>query len=179
MTEILDLTPDIQPNLYRIEITRSNGSAYVAELPREYADGRTRLQKFGKGIVVVHPLLPKVYINGTTGQFMQRVPPAGNLAMPRLTGDPSFVWTDPDSTTDASTTNIGTGVVRLQAKSLRGFVTYTPPIGGREGIAAARRASGRATSGVTVLLHWTSMRRSEPARPGTTKSTSSPCWSRK
>ena len=51
------------------------------------------------------------------------LPPAGNVAMPRLTGDPSFVWTDPDTTTDASTTNIGTGVVRLQAKSLRGFVT--------------------------------------------------------
>ena len=59
----------INPHAPRIEITRSNGSAYVAELPREYADGRTRLQKFGKGIVVVHPLLPKVYINGTTGQM--------------------------------------------------------------------------------------------------------------
>lgn len=51
------------------------------------------------------------------------LPPAGNIAYPRLTSDPSFVWTDPDTTTDASTTNIGTGVVRLQAKSLRGFVT--------------------------------------------------------
>jgi len=69
MTEILDLTPDIQPNLYRIEITRANGSAYVAELPRAYADGRTRLQKFEKGVRVVHPLLPTVYINGTTGQM--------------------------------------------------------------------------------------------------------------
>jgi hypothetical protein len=69
MPEIIDLTPDIDANCYRIEITRPNGSAYVANLPRDYADGRTRLQKYGKGIVVVHPLLPKVYINGTTGQM--------------------------------------------------------------------------------------------------------------
>jgi hypothetical protein len=34
-------------------------------------------------------------------------------------------------------------------------------------------------SGVTVLVHFASMRRREPAGPGTTKSTSSPCWSRK
>ena len=69
MNEILDLTPDIQPNLYRIEITRPNGSAYVAELPREYADGRSRMHKFGHGIVVIHTTLPRVYINGTTGQM--------------------------------------------------------------------------------------------------------------
>jgi HK97 family phage major capsid protein len=51
------------------------------------------------------------------------LPPAGNIAYPRLNSDPDFAYTDPDTTTDASTTNIGTGVIRLQAKSLRGFVT--------------------------------------------------------
>ncbi len=51
------------------------------------------------------------------------LPPSGNIAYPRLNADPSFTWTDPDTTTDLSTTNIGTGVVRLQAKSLRGAVT--------------------------------------------------------
>lgn len=67
---ITDASPDIaDPNLYRIEITRPNGSAYVAELPAEYADGRTRMARFGKGVVVVHPTQPPVYINGTTGQI--------------------------------------------------------------------------------------------------------------
>jgi HK97 family phage major capsid protein len=51
------------------------------------------------------------------------LPPSGNISYPRLTSDPTFTWTDPDTTTDASTSNIGLGVVRLQAKSLRGFVT--------------------------------------------------------
>jgi HK97 family phage major capsid protein len=51
------------------------------------------------------------------------LPPSGNLALPRLNADPSFVWADPDTTTDQATSNIGTGMVRLLAKSLRGFVT--------------------------------------------------------
>lgn len=51
------------------------------------------------------------------------LPPSGNLTLPRLNSDPSFAYTDPDTTTDMSTSNLGTGVVRLQAKSLRGAVT--------------------------------------------------------
>jgi HK97 family phage major capsid protein len=51
------------------------------------------------------------------------LPPTGNIAYPRLISDPSFAYADPDTTTDASTSNIGTGVIRMQAKSLRGFVT--------------------------------------------------------
>ena len=51
------------------------------------------------------------------------LPPTGNIAYPRLISDPSFSYADPDTTSDASTTNIGTGIIRLQAKSLRGFVT--------------------------------------------------------
>lgn len=51
------------------------------------------------------------------------LPPSGNIAYPRLTSDPSFSYTDPDTTTDLSTSTPGTGVVRLMAKSLRGAVT--------------------------------------------------------
>lgn len=51
------------------------------------------------------------------------LPPNGNITYPRLTADPSFAWADPDSTSDASTSNINLGVVRLIAKALRGFVT--------------------------------------------------------
>jgi HK97 family phage major capsid protein len=51
------------------------------------------------------------------------LPPSGNLAYPRLTSDPDFTYTDPDTTSDLSTSNPGTGVVRLLAKSLRGAVT--------------------------------------------------------
>jgi HK97 family phage major capsid protein len=51
------------------------------------------------------------------------LPPSGNVTYPRLTADPTFTWTDPDTTTDAATSNVSTGVVRLIAKSLRGFVT--------------------------------------------------------
>jgi HK97 family phage major capsid protein len=51
------------------------------------------------------------------------LPPSGNIGYPRLISDPSFAYADPDTTTDATTSNIGTGIVRLQAKSLRGFVT--------------------------------------------------------
>jgi len=51
------------------------------------------------------------------------LPPSGNISYPRLTADPTFTWTDPDSTTDASTSNVGLGVVRLIAKVLRGYVT--------------------------------------------------------
>lgn len=51
------------------------------------------------------------------------LPPTGNLTLPRLTADPAFTWTDPDTTTDSATSNIGLGVVRLQAKSVRGYVT--------------------------------------------------------
>jgi len=51
------------------------------------------------------------------------LPPAGNISWPRLTADPSFVYADPDSSTDQATSNLGTGVVRLQAKSLRGYIT--------------------------------------------------------
>lgn len=51
------------------------------------------------------------------------LPPSGNLALPRLTSDPTFAYTDPDSTSDMSPSNAGTGVVRLMAKSLRGAVT--------------------------------------------------------
>lgn len=51
------------------------------------------------------------------------LPPSGNLAYPRWTSDASFAQVDPDTTTDMSTSTPGTGVVRLQAKSLRGAVT--------------------------------------------------------
>lgn len=51
------------------------------------------------------------------------LPPTGNLTLPRLTSDPAFAYTDPDTITDMATSNIGTGVVRMQAKSLRGAVT--------------------------------------------------------
>src|SRR5262245_9104007 len=51
------------------------------------------------------------------------LPPSGNITLPRLTSDPAFAYTDPDATTDMSTSNLGTGVVRLLAKSLRGAVT--------------------------------------------------------
>lgn len=51
------------------------------------------------------------------------LPPTGNITYPTLTSDPSFTWTDPDSTTDASTATATFGTVRLQAKSLRGYVT--------------------------------------------------------
>jgi HK97 family phage major capsid protein len=57
------------------------------------------------------------------GATMAPLPPSGNITYPRLTADPSFSWADPDSTSDASTSNIGLGVVRLIAKSLRGYVT--------------------------------------------------------
>lgn len=50
------------------------------------------------------------------------LPPSGNIAYPRITSDPSFTYTDEDTNTDGSTTQVGTGLVRLQAKSLRGFV---------------------------------------------------------
>ncbi len=51
------------------------------------------------------------------------LPPSGNLTLPRLGSDPAFAYTDPDTQTDMATSNLGTGVVRLQAKSLRGAVT--------------------------------------------------------
>jgi HK97 family phage major capsid protein len=51
------------------------------------------------------------------------LPPTGNISYPRLNSDPSFSYADPDTTTDASTTQPGTGVIRMQAKSCRGFVT--------------------------------------------------------
>lgn len=51
------------------------------------------------------------------------LPPSGNIAYPRWTSDPTFTYADPDTTTDMSTSNPGTGVVRLMAKSLRGAVT--------------------------------------------------------
>ena len=51
------------------------------------------------------------------------LPPTGNISYPRLTSDPSFSYTDPDAQTDMNTSNIGTGVVRLMAKQLRGAVT--------------------------------------------------------
>lgn len=51
------------------------------------------------------------------------LPPSGNLTLPRLTSDPAFAYTDPDTTTDMATSNLGAGVVRLIAKSLRGAVT--------------------------------------------------------
>ena len=51
------------------------------------------------------------------------LPPSGNIAYPRLTADPTFTYADPDGTTDGATSNAGTGVVRLLAKSLRGYVT--------------------------------------------------------
>jgi len=57
------------------------------------------------------------------GAREEALPPTGNIAFPRLTSDPTFTYTDPDTTTDATTSNIGTGVVRLSAKSLRGYVT--------------------------------------------------------
>ena len=50
------------------------------------------------------------------------LPPSGNISYPRLTSDPTFSYTDPDLTADQGRSQVGTGVVRLQAKSLRGYV---------------------------------------------------------
>lgn len=62
-----------------------------------------------------------VLMNAGAQEFA--LPPSGNLTLPRLTSDPSFAYTDPDTTSDMATSNLGTGVVRMQAKSLRGAVT--------------------------------------------------------
>jgi HK97 family phage major capsid protein len=51
------------------------------------------------------------------------LPPTGNITYPRFASDPTFTWTDPDSTTDATPSTPTFGAVRLQAKSLRGYVT--------------------------------------------------------
>jgi HK97 family phage major capsid protein len=40
-----------------------------------------------------------------------------------MTSDPTFTWTDPDSQSDATPSTPDLGTVRLQAKSLRGYVT--------------------------------------------------------
>lgn len=51
------------------------------------------------------------------------LPASGNFNYPRFNSDPEFTYTDIDTTTDLATTQPGTGVVRLIAKSLRGAVT--------------------------------------------------------
>jgi HK97 family phage major capsid protein len=51
------------------------------------------------------------------------LPPTGNITYPRLLSDPTFTYTDPDTTTDATASAFNFGPVRLIAKSLRGYVT--------------------------------------------------------
>lgn len=71
---------------------------------------------------IIDLLRPRVAV-ARAGAREIPLPPTGNLTYPRLTADPSFAWGDPDTTVDATSSNAQFGVVRLQARPLRGWVT--------------------------------------------------------
>lgn len=51
------------------------------------------------------------------------LPPTGNITHRRLNADPAASYGDPDTTSDASSTTISLGVVRLIAKAIRAWIT--------------------------------------------------------
>ncbi len=67
-------------------------------------------------------LLRAASVMSRAGATEVGLPASGNISYPRQATDPTFAWADPDSDVDGSLSNLTWGVVRLQAKSLRGFV---------------------------------------------------------
>ncbi|WP_017773832.1 hypothetical protein [Paraburkholderia kururiensis] len=54
---------------YIVKITRPNGEVFNAELPDAFDNDHTRLEAYGRGIVVKTPNELPVYINGTSKQI--------------------------------------------------------------------------------------------------------------
>lgn len=56
-----------EDEVFKIDVHRRDGTKFVADLGTGY-DDRTRMERFGEGIVVKHPDKVPVYVNGNTSQ---------------------------------------------------------------------------------------------------------------